>query len=71
MADNRTRTALHAPTSKDWTMSIRYPFGKCPRKMWVVRLMTDLEVQVTKQMEVIQVSFIVNSILLGSDTYFT
>ena len=29
--DNRTRTALHAPTSKDWVMSIRYPFGKNPR----------------------------------------
>ncbi|KAK7685691.1 hypothetical protein QCA50_011035 [Cerrena zonata] len=25
--DNRTRTALHAPTSKNWVMSIRYPFG--------------------------------------------
>jgi len=25
--DNRTRTALHAPTSKNWTASFNYPFG--------------------------------------------
>ncbi|KAL0948433.1 hypothetical protein HGRIS_011011 [Hohenbuehelia grisea] len=25
--DNRTRAALHAPTSKNWTSSFRYPFG--------------------------------------------
>ncbi|KAK7685695.1 hypothetical protein QCA50_011039 [Cerrena zonata] len=28
--DNRTRTALHAPTSKDWTKYIPYPFGSVP-----------------------------------------
>ncbi|KDQ50293.1 hypothetical protein JAAARDRAFT_142168, partial [Jaapia argillacea MUCL 33604] len=25
--DNRTRAALHAPTSKNWTGSFSYPFG--------------------------------------------
>ncbi|KAI5119135.1 hypothetical protein M0805_005741 [Coniferiporia weirii] len=25
--DNRTRTALHAPTSKNWTLQINYPFN--------------------------------------------
>lgn len=25
--DNRTRAALHAPTSKDWLRNFRYPFG--------------------------------------------
>ncbi|KAL5537214.1 hypothetical protein ACEPAF_1037 [Sanghuangporus sanghuang] len=25
--DNRTRTALHAPTSKNWTLQITYPFN--------------------------------------------
>ncbi|KAJ6452243.1 alpha/beta-hydrolase [Mycena sanguinolenta] len=27
MNDNRTRTALHAPTSKNWTQSFPFPFG--------------------------------------------
>ena len=26
--DNRTRAAIHAPTSKDWEESILYPFGQ-------------------------------------------
>lgn len=25
--DNRTRAALHAPTSKNWALQINYPFG--------------------------------------------
>ncbi|KAF5387348.1 hypothetical protein D9757_005819 [Collybiopsis confluens] len=27
MNDNRTRTALHAPTSKDWVLDFDFPFG--------------------------------------------
>ena len=27
LIDNRTRTAIHAPTSKDWAESINYPFS--------------------------------------------
>lgn len=29
--DNRTRTALHAPTSKNWTLQINYPFNSSAR----------------------------------------
>jgi len=28
--DNRTRAALHAPTSKNWKLDFRYPFGSTP-----------------------------------------
>ncbi|KAJ7726259.1 alpha/beta-hydrolase [Mycena maculata] len=30
MNDNRTRSALHAPTSKDWLASFDFPFGGLP-----------------------------------------
>ncbi|KIJ35084.1 hypothetical protein M422DRAFT_233049 [Sphaerobolus stellatus SS14] len=30
MNDPKTRAALHAPTSKDWTSSLPYPFGNDP-----------------------------------------
>ncbi|KAI0695227.1 alpha/beta-hydrolase [Cytidiella melzeri] len=31
MNDNRTRAALHAPTSKNWTLQINYPFNSSLR----------------------------------------
>ncbi|KAI0695231.1 Alpha/Beta hydrolase protein [Cytidiella melzeri] len=32
MNDNRTRAALHAPTSVNWTYQIDYPFGSVPNR---------------------------------------
>ncbi|KIK61689.1 hypothetical protein GYMLUDRAFT_260725 [Collybiopsis luxurians FD-317 M1] len=51
MNDNRTRTALHAPTSKDWVLDFDFPFGiltadPSPEPM---TFLTDLATNATKK----------------------
>lgn len=45
IADPRTRTALHAPTSKNWSASIGYAFGnsQCPLLVNHVPLLTAVQ----------------------------
>ncbi|KAE9398534.1 alpha/beta-hydrolase [Gymnopus androsaceus JB14] len=48
--DNRTRTAIHAPTSKDWVLDFDFPFGALevdPSKPMV--FLTDLATNGTEQ----------------------
>uniref|UniRef100_A0A0W0G8I5 Carboxypeptidase n=1 Tax=Moniliophthora roreri TaxID=221103 RepID=A0A0W0G8I5_MONRR len=50
--DNRTRTALHAPTDKDWTMSFQFPFGAkgfADPSVEPMAFMTELATNASKQ----------------------
>ncbi|KAJ3510060.1 hypothetical protein NLJ89_g4887 [Agrocybe chaxingu] len=47
--DPRTRAALHAPTSKDWSLSFRFPFGANPDDgtPMSINIFTDLATNAT------------------------